>query len=318
MRDDFDTVPVRPPLGESELELRERLRRHVDALAGVIGPRHMDAPGTLETAANYIERELAAVAGETVVRHRFPAGNDWAENLLVERRGTQRPERVIVVGAHYDTVPETPGADDNASAVAMLIEAARVLAGRDAKYTLRFLAPANEEAPHHELGTMGSDHYARHCAAEQGTRVIGMLSLEMVGYYRTAPRSQALPAALPGLVRHVFPNRGDFLAAVANMRSIPLLLRFWRGFRRSRPRFRIVPVALPEAVRDITRSDHRAFWALGIPALMITDTSYLRNPHYHQPTDTPDTLDYDRLARATLGVAGGIGRLAGIRQPVVW
>lgn len=172
MEDDFENMPVRPPLGEAELKLRERLRRHVDALAGVIGPRHMEAPGTLETAANYVERELTAVAGETVVRHRFPVGNDWAENLLVERRGTQRPDRVLVVGAHYDTVPETPGADDNASAVAMLVEAARVLAGRDAKYTLRFVAFANEEAPHHDLGTMGSDHYARHCAAKQGTRVM--------------------------------------------------------------------------------------------------------------------------------------------------
>lgn len=318
MADDFENMPVWPPLREAELKLRERLRRHVDALAGVIGPRHMEAPGTLETAANYVERELTAVAGETVVRHRFPVGNDWAENLLVERRGTQRPDRVLVVGAHYDTVPETPGADDNASAVAMLVEAARVLAGRDAKYTLRFVAFANEEAPHHDLGTMGSDHYARHCAAKQGTRVVGMLSLEMVGYYRTAPRSQALPTALPRITRHVFPRRGDFLAAVANPRSIPLLLRFWRGFRRSRPKFRVFPVALPQAVPDISRSDHRGFWALGIPALMVTDTSYLRNPHYHRPSDTPDTLDYDRLTRATLGVAGGIGRLAGVRQAVVW
>jgi Zn-dependent M28 family amino/carboxypeptidase len=195
---------------------------------------------------------------------------------------------------------------------------ARVLAGRPSTYTLRFVAFANEEAAHHSVGTMGSEHYARRCVVERSERVVGMLSLEMVGYYRTERGSQTIPKALPRVTRHVFPKRGDFLAVVANPKSVRLLLRFWQGFRRSRPRFPVFPVALPELVHDIKRSDHRPFWDLGIPALMVTDTSFLRNPHYHQPSDTPDTLDYDRLTRATLGVAGGIGQLAGIRQPVVW
>lgn len=310
MRSESSPEPVSPPLNEAERATRDRLRRHVDALAGVIGARHMDAPGTLETAASYIERELTAVAGEPVIRHRFPVGTQHAENLLIERRGSRRPDRVVVVGAHYDTVPESPGADDNASAVAMLIEVARLLAGRRPGYTLRLIAFANEEAPHHNFGTMGSDHYAQQCLEEPDTRVVAMLSLEMVGYYRTEPGSQAIPPALPGFLRHVFPKRGDFLAAVANPRSAPLLLRFWRGFRRSRPRFPLFPIALPERIRDITRSDHRAFWERGFPALMITDTSYLRNPHYHEPSDTPDTLDYDRLTRATAATASGIAALA--------
>ncbi|MEX2670599.1 MAG: M28 family peptidase [Phycisphaeraceae bacterium] len=297
------------PLTADERALRARLREHVHQLAGVVGARHMDAPGTLEAAADYVERTLTSVAGEPVTRHRFPVGHRHAENLILERLGTTHPDRVVVVGAHYDTVPESPGADDNASAVAMLIETARLLAGRPSQYTLRFVAFANEESPHYDLGTMGSEHYAQHCLTDDRCVIHAMLCLEMVGYYRTEPNSQRIPPALPKFARHFLPTRGDFISAVANPRSVPLLLRFRRGFRKA-SRFPLLPIALPERIRDITRSDHRPFWDANIPALMLTDTSYLRNPHYHQPTDLPDTLDYERFTRATLGTAGGIAAIA--------
>ncbi len=316
MRDEQRRSPVRPPLNEAEQRLRDRLRQHVEALATAIGPRHMHAPGTMDAAASYIERELTQVAGERVTRHCFRVENDTADNLIMERRGTSRPDRVMIVGAHYDTVPDTPGADDNASAVAMLIEIARLLISRPPRRTLRFVAFANEEAPHHNMGTMGSDHYVRLCVADESVRIVGMISLEMVGYFRTEPGSQRIPPSMPRVMRHVLPKRGDFLAAVANPGSMRLLYTFWRGVRRARRRVMFLPIALPERIREITLSDHRAFWDAGVSALMVTDTSFLRNPHYHEPTDTPATLDFDRMARATVGVANGIAACAGIRARI--
>jgi hypothetical protein len=136
----------------------------------------------------------------------------------------------------------------------------------------------------------------------------------MVGFYTTAPGSQRMPSAIPRYLHWAFPRRGDFLAAVGNLRSWRLLWTFRRGFKRA-VRFPLFSIGLPEAIHDIRRSDNSSFWDQGYPALMLTDTSYLRNPHYHQMTDTPDTLDYERMAKLTLGVAGGVARLARARMP---
>jgi hypothetical protein len=131
----------------------------------------------------------------------------------------------------------------------------------------------------------------------------------MVGYYLDAPKSQAVPPAIPRPLRRLFPGRGNFLAAVGNLRSMPLLWSFHRGFRRA-TKLRLFSVALPERISEIRLSDNSSFWDQGYPALMITDTSFLRNPNYHLPTDTPDTLDYSRMAQATLGIASALKRLA--------
>jgi hypothetical protein len=136
-----------------------------------------------------------------------------------------------------------------------------------------------------------------------------MICLEMVGYYSTEPKSQQTPAGIPRYLRWAFPSRGDFLASVANFRSWRLGWKFRRGFKQA-VRFPLYSIALPERISEIRLSDNSSFWDQGYPAIMITDTSFLRNPHYHMSTDTPDTLDYVRMARATIGVAGGIARLA--------
>lgn len=136
-----------------------------------------------------------------------------------------------------------------------------------------------------------------------------MICLEMVGYYSTAPASQRVPDIIPRPITIAFPKRGDFIAAVGNLRSARLLLSFRRGFRRA-SRFPLYAIALPEKIHEIRLSDNGSFWDQGYPALMITDTSFLRNPHYHLPSDTPDTLDYGRLTMVTIGVAGAIGHVA--------
>ena len=139
-----------------------------------------------------------------------------------------------------------------------------------------------------------------------------MLCLEMVGYFTSKPGTQQVPNEIPRFLRWILPRRGNFLVAVGNLRSWRLCWQFWRGFR-SAVRFRLRSVALPEEVHSIRLSDNSSFWDNGYPALMITDTSFLRNPNYHAASDTPDTLDYASMAKVTIGVAGALFRMAGRR-----
>lgn len=292
----------------SELdEIESRLRVHVDDLAGLIGPRHLGLPRTIAATEGLILKELEHLFLD-VTKETYEAGGRAVSNLIVELPGTHHPSQVLIIGAHYDTVPSTPGADDNASAVAVLLEIARLLAKDKFQYTVRFVFFPCEEPPHFHLGEMGSQIHARRCRTLD-ERIMGMLCLEMLGYYTTAPASQSLPSAIPPWLSWLFPKRGDFLAAVANLRSWPLLLKFRWGFKRA-IKFPLFSIALPEAVREIRLSDHSNFWDQGYPALMLTDTSFLRNPHYHQATDTPETLDYLRMAKVTVGICGAIRRLA--------
>jgi Peptidase family M28 len=288
-------------------ELAKRLNWHVDRLAGLIGPRHVGRPAALFAAATLIEREFAE-AGYSVARQSYLAGGVEVANLILEIRGTDSADEILVVGAHYDTVPSTPGADDNASAVAVLIEVARLMRRWRPRRSVRFVAFPCEEPPHFYTAEMGSQVHARSCR-ERGDRLVGMLCLEMVGFYTSELGVQRLPPGIPRFLRWAFPRRGDFLAAVGNLRSWRLLRRFRRGFKRA-TRFPLFSIVLPELIHDIRRSDNSSFWDQGYPALMLTDTSYLRNANYHLATDTPETLDYERMAEVTMGVLGGVVELA--------
>jgi Zn-dependent M28 family amino/carboxypeptidase len=295
---------------DRQVDLAERLRWHVDRLAGLIGPRHVGRPSALLAAAALIDREFVE-SGYAVERQTYLAGGSEVANLVVEISGTTKANEIVVVGAHYDTIAATPGADDNASAVAVLLEVARLMCQWQPQRTVRFVAFACEELPHCHTGDMGSQVYARLCR-EREDRIMGMLCLEMVGFFTSETGVQQIPPGIPRFLRFIFPRRGDFLAAVANLRSWWLLWKFRRGFKRA-VRFPLFSIALPERIHDIRRSDNSSFWDQGYPALMLTDTSYLRNPHYHLSTDTPETLDYGRMADVTLGVLGGVTALAKAR-----
>ncbi|HEY3392605.1 MAG TPA: M28 family peptidase [Lacipirellulaceae bacterium] len=288
--------------------LTANLARHVDRLAGIIGPRHLSRPSSFVAAAELVERELVD-AGYKVERQKYLAGGDEVANIVAELSGGTKKHEIVIVGAHYDTIETTPGADDNASAVAVMIEVARRMRALKPARTVRFVGFACEEPPHFHTGDMGSQVYARQCRT-RGERVRGMLCLEMVGYYKTGPGSQQVPPAIPRIFHGVLPKQGDFLAAVGNLRSIRLLRQFRRGFKRA-VRFPLFSIALPEAITEIRFSDNSSFWDQGYPALMLTDTSFYRNPHYHLPSDTPDTLDYEAMAQVTLGVVGGTCEVAG-------
>jgi hypothetical protein len=174
--------------------------------------------------------------------------------------------------------------------------------------TVRFVAFTCEEPPYFYTHSMGSQVYAAACRA-RGDRIIGMLCLEMVGFFSDAPDSQRIPSEIPCFLRPLFPRRGNFLAAVGNMRSWRLCWTFRRGFKAA-ARFPLFSIVLPERVHSIRLSDNSSFWDNGYAALMLTDTSFLRNPHYHAESDRPGTLNYACMAQATNGVAGGVARLA--------
>ena len=270
-----------PPLSGEARALSLRLRLHVAALAA--GERNTD----LETAARYVEAALVKQGYQPQSQH-FESGGRKVRNI-------EAGAGDIVVGAHYDTVPGSPGADDNASGVAVLLELAALL--RNASLPVRFVAFANEEMPYFRSGEMGSLVWARR-ARERGEPIRAMYSLEMLGYYRDEAGSQRYPPPL-GLL---YPDRADFIAFVGDLGARGLVRRSIASFRKNTP-FPSEGVAAPGFVPGVTWSDHGSFRRHGYHAIMITDTAFNRYPHYHLPSDTPDKLDYERMARVTLGLA---------------
>ncbi len=287
-----------PPLIESQRALAGELKRDVVTLCAN-GTRNTWAADAMSAAAGHIESSLAA-AGYRVERQRFASG----ANLIVEIRGGTRPEEIVVIGAHYDSFDGSPGADDNASGVAGTLAIARRLAGAKPARTLRFVLFANEEPPHFQTAEMGSWQYAKRCH-ERGETIVAMLSLEMLGYYNAARGSQQYPPAIAAL----YPDTGDFIAFAGNLKSRALVRRCTASFRRH-ARFPAESAALPEVIPQIGWSDQWSFWHFGWPALMVTDTALFRNPHYHMPSDTPETLDYDSMARVVEGLLAVVRDLA--------
>ena len=276
-----------PPLSDEERGLAERLRRHVTVLAE--SERNED----LERAARYIE---SAFKG-----HGVAVESDWFVSRGRKVRNLQTPgAAVIVVGAHYDSVFRSPGADDNASGVAVVIELAAMLRNQG----IRFIAFANEESPYFRGPEMGSWHSAR-SSRERGENLRAMISLEMLGYYRDEPGSQRYPAPLG----FFYPDRADFIGFVGDLGSRDLVHKIIASFRRH-ARFPSEGVAAPALIPGVDWSDHWSFRKHGYPAIMVTDTAFNRNPHYHQPSDKADTLDYERMARVTMGLAAVLKELA--------
>ena len=226
------------------------------------------------------------------------------ENVIAEVRGTLTG-RVVVVGAHYDSVYDSPGADDNARGVAGLLALARQFSGRESAATIRFVAFANEEPPHFQTPDMGSFAYARRCH-ERGERIEAMLCLEALGYFDPSPDSQLYPPLLSLL----YPNTGDFIGFAGNLASRKLVRRCVKAFRRH-ARIGAQAAALPELVPQIGWSDQWSFWQFGWPAIMVTDTALFRNPNYHTPRDAPDTLDYERMTHVGEGLVEVVGELGG-------
>ncbi|MEK7706798.1 MAG: M28 family peptidase [Verrucomicrobiota bacterium] len=290
-------------MSAEQIALRDELRRHVEKLAGEIGERNVFRPKKLDAAANYVEAMLA-VTGQEVSRQSFKASGKLCHNLEIEIHGSTRPDEVVLIGAHYDSVAGSPGADDNASGAAALLALAKSPALQQPARTLRFVAFVNEEPPFFQTEQMGSLVCARRCR-ERGEKVVAMLSLESLGYYSTDDDSQKYPFPIGWF----YPSRGNFVAFVGRSADVKLVRQCVKTFRQS-AQFPSEGGALPGWLPGIGWSDHWAFWQAGYPALMVTDTATFRSPHYHGDSDTPDKLDYDRFARAVEGTGKVIKTLA--------
>jgi Zn-dependent M28 family amino/carboxypeptidase len=284
--------------------IERRLRRHVDVLAGEIGERNVGRPAALQAAAGYIEAELSAL-GYAVASQPYETHGVSCRNLEVAVPGSESAGEIVLAGAHYDTVPGSPGADDNASGVAGLIEIASMLRALRPVRTVKLVAFVNEEPPFFFFGEMGSKVYAR-AARRRGDDIRIMLSLEMLGCYSDAPGSQAYPA----LLKWFYPDRGNFIAFVSNLRSRRALAAAVRAFQASCD-FPAQRLASPAFVPGVAWSDQISFWRAGYPGVMVTDTALFRYPHYHRASDTPDKLRFPEMARVVEGLAKAIASLAG-------
>ena len=281
----------------------DRLRFHVLRLAREIGERNVFRPAALHAAEEYISR-CWRQQGHQVIRQEYTVRGVRSANLEITLRGTSRPDEIILVGAHYDSVSGSPGANDNGSGVAALLELSRRLSATPPVRSLRLVAFVNEEPPFFFSGQQGSMQYAKE-ARQRGDDIRLMLSLETMGSFSSAPHSQSYPP----LFGFFYPDRADFIAFVANFRSRGLLSKAVTAFR-SASDFPVEQVATFAFIPGVGWSDHLSFWRYGFRALMVTDTAFYRYPYYHSALDTPDRLDYPSLARVTEGLTGMLARLA--------
>jgi hypothetical protein len=294
-----------PELDERQIALADELHRDVKHLADTIGERNRVRYDRLCQAADYIETEFE-IAGYTVTRETYLVNDRDCYNLEVALTGGVRSDEIVIVGAHYDTVIQSPGANDNASGVAAMLALARRFARATPERTLRFVAFTNEEPPFFQSDDMGSRVYARRCR-ERDENIVAMLALETMGYYSDEPESQHYPAALGA----IYPSTGNFIGVVGNVGSRPLVHRVVESFRRH-AQFPCEAGAVPSRITGVGWSDHWSFWEEGYQAVMITDTAPFRYPYYHLPEDTPDKLDYERMARVVAGLHDVVAELAGV------
>ena len=291
-----------PPLTDDERAIAANLQRHVRALAQEIGERNLDRNPQLLAAERYIADQWRLL-GATPERQTYTCDGKEVANIEIVHPTASQSREIFIVGAHYDSVIGCPGANDNGSGVAALLELSRLLKGARPNRTLRMVAFVNEEPPYFTHDSMGSRVYARRCR-QRNQDIVGMISLENNGYYRDAPGTQNYPPPFAWF----YPDSGNFIGFVGNVSSRGLV-RDAVGSFRSHARFPSQGTAAPEWLTGIGWSDHASFWKEGYPAIMLTDTALFRYPYYHTAQDTPDKLDYERTARVVRGMAATVEAL---------
>jgi len=292
-----------PPLAPREQALETELKGYVQQLAGKIGERNAKQMWELASAADYLANAFEDM-GYRVERQGYEVGEILAMNLSVSVAGGERGDELIVVGAHYDSAEGSPGADDNASGAAAVLALARHYRNLHPSRSLRFVEFVNAEQPYYKTDDMGSARYAKALAA-RSERVVGMLGIDNIGYYSDAPGSQHYPAALAPR----YPRAGRFVAFAGQGASELLLQRVVTTFR-GRASIPAEAVELPADMKDANGSDTWSFRRFGFPAVAVSDTGAFRYPHYRTAQDTPDKLDYGRMARVVAGLEDVIDQLA--------
>lgn len=276
---------------------RVDIERYLTTLTKTIGERHLGKHENLDRAAVWIESSLGSGnLGYLVERQIYDVDQKVVRNLIAELPGKSRRKEIIVVGAHYDTVPGSPGANDNGTGIAALLSLAQAMAGDQQERTIRFVAFVNEEPPYFQTDLMGSRVYAARCRS-RGENIVAMLAFDTIGFFTEEEGSQKIPEGLEG----EFPTQGDFLAFVGNEDS-----RYFADSARvsfeAASGIKAVGGAFPVEVPGVGWSDHWSFWQEGYRAVMVTDTAPYRYAHYHEPTDTIDKIDIDQLVRVIEGL----------------
>lgn len=300
------TQPLARPADRAKPQVAvspDRLQRHVRMLTDECSPRDGSHPANMARAAAYIARQLEA-AGATVSEQRFPAAGATSCNIV----GAFGPETIdrVIVGAHYDAAEGHRGADDNASGVAGLLELAPLLRGDSLVRRVELVAYAFEEAPFFGTSQMGSVVHAASLHL-RGARVRAMICLEMIGYFSERRASQRFPFAV---LKAFYPDIGNFIVVAGRFRDALLVRRVKRSMRNGSD-LPVYSINAPRSLPGIDLSDNASFWDRGDPAVMVTDSAFYRNPNYHTATDTPETLDYVRMAKVVEGAARAVLDLAG-------
>ena len=283
--------------------LSENLQTHVFQLAEVIGERNVFHPEALHAAEAYVRR-IWQEQGYEVEAQSYTVRGVLSSNLEVSRVASESDRGILLVGAHYDSVIGSPGANDNGSGVATLLELSRLFQGVDPGCTIRFVAFVNEEPPFFFSRNQGSMVYSR-AARRRGDDIRLMVALETMGYYSDVPGSQRYPP----LFHLFFPSKGNFIAFVSNFRSRQKQRQLVSAFRAATG-FPVEQVATFSLIPGVCWSDHLSFWRRGYRALMVTDTAFYRYPYYHSAGDTAEKIDYLRLARVTEGLFLALQRVA--------
>ncbi|MDX1513543.1 MAG: M28 family peptidase [Gammaproteobacteria bacterium] len=292
-----------PPLTDEQTDLSARLETHVRALAGDIGERNLFRYEALLRAAGYIEETFESAGFEPRAQP-FEVRGKTVRNIEVEIAGTEPASGIVVIGAHYDSVDGSPGANDNATGVGAVLELARLMRHRTPRRSVRFVTFVNEEPPFFYSDAMGSVRYADR-SAKRGENIVAMLSLETIGYYDDRPGSQHYPVPLSLF----YGDRGNFIGFVGNLKSRALVRRAVASFR-DNARFPSEGLAAPGWLTGVGWSDHWSFWQVGYPAIMVTDTALFRYGEYHTAADRPRVVDFERYARVVDGLAPVIMDLA--------
>lgn len=294
-----------PPLTSIETRLQTSLKHDIETLSHKIGRRNFQSYANLILARDFLTTELTD-AGYTVNRQEYTADGITYSNLEVEIPGTTRADEILVIGGHYDSAFTSPGANDNGTGAVSVLALAREFVGTKPMRTLRFVEFTNEEPPFFQTKDMGSLVYANR-SKQRGEKIVGMFSLETLGYFSSEPQSQKYPSPL----NFLYPNQGNFISFIGNIDSRELLRNTIRSFR-AQAKFPSEGAALPSALPGVGWSDQWSFWAQGYQAVMITDTAPFRYPYYHTLDDTVDKIDFEKLSRVVSGLSKVIQDFAGV------
>ena len=276
--------------------IKRHLYEHIEVLTKTIGERNSIKYAALEQTYNYILRIMRQSLFR-IKEYDYYYNNLIFRNIVAEKIGMRYPHEIIIIGAHYDTVHNSPGADDNSSGIAALLEFIRLFDDYENQRTMRFIAFTLEEPPFHDTPKMGSYVYAHSCKRRQ-ENILFMISLEMLAYFSNKRGSQKYPH--PNMINK-YPNKGNFITIVGNNKSLAITQKLTDILNRHGSVHAYPIIATPE-ISGANLSDHSPFWNLGYKAMMITDTAFYRNPNYHEPNDTIDTLNFKHFSKLVFGL----------------